>query len=265
MPCVTASACVGISSPYANALHNSSPPLLSSPNAWTSATSSPCARHSTPPYGISPKTALNSIHQYQKESSNPQQHSLSRSLSIRHNRQGEESTRTRGRWRRRVEHVARALRKRDTEVADVEAEQGVALQCEALWCNHQTADSGATKAAADGARGGLQHSPSEGMIAAKPNLHTKAYPEILYTTQNTFTQTTTSKPSHSTKQLRTTLTIASGHRGTPQQHRERPGRRKTARRGRERKGNLELEKGASQKDETEMREKREREETRSTH
>lgn len=125
----------------------------------------------------------------QEEYSNPQQHSLSRSLcfarsaslslSIRHNKQGEERTRTRGRWRRRVEHVARALRKRDTEVADVEAEQGVALQCEALWCNHQTADSGATKAAADGARGGLQHSPSEGMIAAKPNLHTKLTPRSL--------------------------------------------------------------------------------------
>lgn len=82
----------------------------------------------------------------QKEYSNPQQHSLSLSLSlfrslclalslslsIRQHKQGEESIRTRGRWRRRVEHVARALRKRDTEVADVEAEQGVALQCEAL-------------------------------------------------------------------------------------------------------------------------------------
>lgn len=101
--------------------------------------------------------------------------------------------------------------------------------------------------------------PQRGHDSCQTEPPHKTYPEILNTTQNTFTHSTTSKPSHSTKQLRTTLTIASGHRGTPQQHRERPGRRKTARRGRERKGNLELEKGASQKDETEMREKRERE------
>ena len=112
--------------------------------------------------------------------------------------------------------------------------------------------------------------PQRGHDSCQTEPPHKAYPEILYTTQNTLTQKhlhTTSKPSHSTKELRTTLTIASGHRGTPQQHRERPGRRKTARRGRERKGNLELEKGASQKDETKMREKREGvgEETRSTH